>query len=76
MPFAFRGRWRDRLKLLHWDQQGFCPRYQPLKRDASWPACDDGPARLTSAQLAALGGDRLAQTGLERATGPRWRIIR
>ena len=53
--FAFRGRRGDRLKLLHWDGQGFCLYYKVLERGRfPWPAAKDGAARLTSAQLAML----------------------
>jgi transposase len=53
--FAFRGRMSDRVKLLHWDGQGFCLYYKALSRGRfPWPSADDGVARLTSAQLAML----------------------
>ena len=53
--FAFRGRRDDRIKLLHWDGQGFCLYYKVLEQGRfPWPAPSDGTARLTSAQLAML----------------------
>lgn len=36
--FAFRGRRGDRMKLLHWDGQGFCLYYKILERGRfPWP---------------------------------------
>lgn len=36
--FAFRGRRGDRIKLLHWDGQGFCLYYKVLERGRfPWP---------------------------------------
>jgi len=53
--FAFRGRRRDRIKLLYWDGQGFCLYYKVLERGRfPWPSPADGAIRLTSAQLAML----------------------
>lgn len=53
--FAFRGRRGDRLKLLHWDGQGFCLYYKILERGRfPWPSAADGAVRLTPAQLAML----------------------
>lgn len=54
--FAFRGRRGDRIKLLHWDGQGFCLYYKILERGRfPWPsAAEGGAVRLTSAQLAML----------------------
>jgi transposase len=53
--FAFRGRRGDRIKLLHWDGQGFCLYYKVLERGRfPWPSPADGMASLTSAQLAML----------------------
>jgi transposase len=53
--FAFCGKRGDRLKLLHWDGQGFCLYDKVLERGRfPWPAAKDGAARLTSAQLAML----------------------
>ena len=53
--FAFRGRRGDRIKLLHWDGQGFCLYYKVLEQGRfPWPALSDGTARLTAAQLAML----------------------
>ena len=46
--FAFRGRRGDRIKLLHWDGQGFCLYYKVLEQGRfPWPAPSDGTARLT-----------------------------
>ncbi|ANY83203.1 hypothetical protein BB934_28030 (plasmid) [Microvirga ossetica] len=53
--FAFRGRRRERIKLLMWDGQGFCLYYKVLEKGRfPWPSPADGTARLTSAQLAML----------------------
>jgi transposase len=58
--FAFRGRRGDRVKLLYWDQQGFCLYYKVLQRGRfPWPSQTnsmgaDGVVHLTSAQLAML----------------------
>ena len=53
--FAFRGRKGDRIKLLYWDQQGFCLYYKVLQNGRfPWPSPADGVIRLTSAQLAML----------------------
>ena len=50
--FAFCGKRGDRLKLLHWDGQGFCLCYKVLERGRlPWPTTQDGAVRLTSAQL-------------------------
>jgi transposase len=45
--FVFRGRKGDRLKILHWDGQGFCL-YFP------WPQASGGAVSLTPAQLSML----------------------
>jgi transposase len=55
--FAFRGRRGDRLKLLHWDGQGFCLYDKVLERGTT---------------PYAVGRDRLAASGLGRATGQSW----
>lgn len=53
--FAFRGRKGDRIKLLHWDGQGFCLYYKVLEKGYfPWPSAHGGTAQLTSAQLAML----------------------
>jgi transposase len=53
--FAFRGRRGDRIKLLHWDGQGFVLYYKVLEKGRfPWPSPADGVARLTAAQLAML----------------------
>jgi transposase len=53
--FVFRGRRGDRIKLLHWDGQGFCLYYKILERGRfPWPLTETGAARLTSAQLSML----------------------
>ena len=53
--FAFRGRRGDRIKLLHWDGQGFCLYYKVLEKGRfPWPSPADGSARLTAAQLSML----------------------
>ena len=53
--FAFRGRKGDRIKLLHWDGQGFCLYYKVLENGYfPWPKAKDGTVHLTSAQLSML----------------------
>ena len=53
--FVFRGRRGDRVKLLHWDGQGFCLYYKILERGRFfWPAGTGGSVRLTAAQLSML----------------------
>jgi len=53
--FAFRGRKGDRIKLLHWDGQGFCLYYKVLEKGFfPWPSSHAGTAQLTPAQLAML----------------------
>jgi transposase len=67
--FAFRGRRGDRIKLLHWDGQGFCLYYKVLEKGRFlWPSPADGAVRLISAQLAMLweGIDWRRQPGRRR----------
>ena len=46
--FAFRGNRGDRLKLLHWDGQGFCHYNKALERGRfPWLTTQDGAVRLT-----------------------------
>lgn len=53
--FVFRGRMGDRLKILHWDGQGFCLYYKVLERGHfPWPKATEGKVALTPAQLAML----------------------
>ena len=53
--FVFRGRNSDRIKLLHYDGQGFCLFYKVLNKSTFvWPAAKDGKVSITPAQLAAL----------------------
>lgn len=65
--FAFRGRRgdplpvsaclhaREGIKLLYWDDQGFCLYYKVLERGRfPWPSAQDGAVRMTSAQRAML----------------------
>lgn len=53
--FVYRGRKGDRLKILHWDGQGFCLYYKVLERGHfPWPKATEGAVQLTSAQLAML----------------------
>lgn len=64
--FAFRGRRGDRVKLLHWDGQGFYLYYKVLEKGRfPWPSPADGAAHLTSAQLAML------REGIDRRR-PEW----
>ena len=51
----FRGRMGDRLKILHWDGQGFCLYYKVLERGHfPWPKATAGKVALTPAQMAML----------------------
>lgn len=53
--FAFRGRMGDRLKILHWDGQGFCLYDKVLERGYfPWPKATEGKISLTPAQVAML----------------------
>lgn len=76
--FAFRGRRGDRLKLLYWDGQGFCPLLQgigarPLPLADGNGRC--GPPDLGAAGDA-VGRHRLAQAGLGRTACPGGMICR
>lgn len=52
---VFRGRMGDRLKILHWDGQGFCLYYKVLERGHfPWPKATEGKVALTPAQMAML----------------------
>ncbi|WP_394325830.1 IS66 family insertion sequence element accessory protein TnpB, partial [Rhodobacter capsulatus] len=52
---VFRGRMGDRLKILHWDGQGFCLYYKVLERGHfPWPKAAEGKIALTPAQMAML----------------------
>ena len=53
--FVFRGRMGDRLKILHWDGQGFCLYDTVLEHGHfPWPKAMAGKVSLTPAQLAML----------------------
>lgn len=53
--FVFRGRRGDRIKILHWDGQGFCLHYKVLSHGRFvWPRAREGVAHLTAAQMAML----------------------
>ena len=53
--FVLRGRNGDRIKLLHYDGQGFCMFYKVIGRSTfTWPAAKDGKVAITPAQLASL----------------------
>ena len=53
--FVFRGRNSDRIKLLHYDGQGFCLFYKVLNKSTFvWPAAKDGKVSITPSQLASL----------------------
>jgi transposase len=71
--FAFRGRRGDRLKLLYWDGQGFCLYYKVLEHGRFPLAIARGRQRAADLRAArdAVGGDRLAPAGMDRAAGAR-----
>jgi len=53
--FVFRGRMGDRLKILHWDGQGFCLYDKVLERGYfPWPKATEGKVALTPAQMSML----------------------
>ena len=53
--FVFRGRMGDRLKILHWDGQGFCLYYKVLEcGHFPWPKATEGKVALTPAQMSML----------------------
>jgi transposase len=53
--FVFRGRMGDRLKILHWDGQGFCLYYKVLERGHfPWPKATEGKVALTPAEMSML----------------------
>ena len=52
---VFRGRKGDRIKILHWDGQGYCLYYKVLERGHfPWPNASSGTASLTAAQMSML----------------------
>ena len=53
--FVFRGRNGDRIKLLHYDGQGFCLFYKVIgKSTFTWSSAKDGKVSITPSQLASL----------------------
>lgn len=55
--FAFRGKWGDRLKLLHWDGQGFCLYYKVLEQGVISVAYREGRSRAVVDHAASDGQD-------------------
>jgi transposase len=65
--FVFRGRMGDRLKILHWDGQGFCLYYKVLERGYfPWPKASAGKVALTPAQMAMLWDRAVERHRFER----------
>ncbi|MAE43834.1 MAG: IS66 family insertion sequence hypothetical protein [Magnetovibrio sp.] len=53
--FVFRGRRGDLVKVLYWDNQGFCLFAKRLERGRFvWPSTQAGVAHLSAAQLGML----------------------
>lgn len=73
---VFRGRIGDRLKILHWDGQGFCLYYKVLERGHfPWPKAGAGKVALTPAQMTMLweGIDWPQPRGVAwKGAGPGW----
>jgi transposase len=50
--FVFRNRQRNKLKVLYWDNTGFCLWYKRLERDKfKWPKSDDEVINLNEEQF-------------------------
>jgi transposase len=53
--FVFCGRMGDRLKILHWDDQGFCLYDKVLEHGHfPWPKATEDKVALTPAQMSML----------------------